>query len=125
MLKSHRACIDLEKNVLKIQGQEIEFLPEHELPEKARAQFNPAAEELRRASGPQTNQPSIGSSNSRFPGSGSALGSAPQRQAQNQSQFPVENIRALTDLGATREQAIRYLEEAGGNVDVAASLLFG
>ena len=36
MLKAHQACIDLEKNVLRIQGREVSFLPEHELPEKAR-----------------------------------------------------------------------------------------
>jgi hypothetical protein len=28
------------------------------------------------------------------------------------------------DLGATREEAIRLLDVSGGNVDVAASLLF-
>ena len=38
MLKAHQACIDLEKNVLRIQGREVSFLPEHELPEKARIQ---------------------------------------------------------------------------------------
>ena len=36
MLKAHQACIDLQKNVLRIQGREVGFLPEHELPEKAR-----------------------------------------------------------------------------------------
>ena len=39
MLKGHRACIDLEKNVLRIQGREIPFLSEHELPEKARDSY--------------------------------------------------------------------------------------
>ena len=41
MLKAHQACIDLEKNVLRIQGREVSFLAEHELPDKAR---NPEAE---------------------------------------------------------------------------------
>lgn len=36
MLKSYQASIDLEKNVLRIQGREIPFLSEHELPAKAR-----------------------------------------------------------------------------------------
>jgi hypothetical protein len=30
----------------------------------------------------------------------------------------------LTDLGATREDAISTLDAAGGNVEVAASMLF-
>lgn len=36
MLKSYQASIDLEKNVLRIQGREIRFLSEHELPAKAK-----------------------------------------------------------------------------------------
>lgn len=36
MLKAHQACIDLEKNALRIQGREVQFLAEHELPDKAR-----------------------------------------------------------------------------------------
>ncbi|KAK2465970.1 hypothetical protein APHAL10511_001611 [Amanita phalloides] len=45
MLKGHRACIDLEKNVLRIQGREVKFLSEHELPVKARDPI-PQEEEL-------------------------------------------------------------------------------
>ncbi|TPX71414.1 hypothetical protein SpCBS45565_g01053 [Spizellomyces sp. 'palustris'] len=36
MLKRHQAIIDLEKNVLRIHGEEVRFLSEHELPDKAR-----------------------------------------------------------------------------------------
>ncbi len=36
MVKAHHACIDLEKNILRIQGCEVRFLSEHELPDKAR-----------------------------------------------------------------------------------------
>ncbi|CAI2197663.1 19938_t:CDS:2, partial [Funneliformis geosporum] len=36
MLKRHQACIDLQKNALIINGKEIRFLAEHELPESAR-----------------------------------------------------------------------------------------
>lgn len=32
MLKRYQACIDLSKNALVIQGREIRFLSEHELP---------------------------------------------------------------------------------------------
>ena len=36
MLKTHQACIDLEKNVLRIRGREVKFLAEQVLPEKVR-----------------------------------------------------------------------------------------
>ena len=34
MLRAHQACIDLERNVLRIRGREVKFLDEHEIPEK-------------------------------------------------------------------------------------------
>lgn len=36
MLKKHRACIDLRKNALTFDSEDIPFLAEHELPEKQR-----------------------------------------------------------------------------------------
>jgi DNA damage-inducible protein 1 len=38
--------------------------------------------------------------------------------------WPLESIQALRDLGATEGQAKSFLDAAGGNVEVAASLLF-
>lgn len=35
MLKRYQACIDLSKNALVIQGRDIRFLSEHELPKGA------------------------------------------------------------------------------------------
>ena len=49
----------------------------------------------------------------------------PQSQPQSQDPFPAEKIKLLVDLGATREQAIELLRSADGNVDIAASFLFG
>lgn len=140
MLKSHRACIDLERNCLRIQGQEIPFLPEHELPEKARLQYNPEGEVIQQpgpsSSGSQLRTPQAPSSvGQQFPGSGSTLGAPPGTgtsgqprsapQSPQSPQVPEASIDALLALGATREQAIALLQEAGGNVDIAASLLFG
>ncbi|KAJ8483003.1 hypothetical protein ONZ51_g4978 [Trametes cubensis] len=116
MLKAHQACIDLEKNVLRIQGRE-------------------AADD---AAGPSAAGAASGSSSlghtsmqpaGHFPGSGHTLGSAPvaagagrgrgapgaqPAQAQPRSQFPESDIQTLIGLGATREIAIRNLEAAGG-----------
>lgn len=125
MLKAHQACIDLEKNVLRIQGREVSFLSEHELPEKTRL------EEVFEA--PETGVPSAPESSSGFPGSGQKLGSSSAASSSrpndaprllSNSRHPESAIRTLMDLGVSREVAISTLEAAGGNVDVAASLLF-
>jgi DNA damage-inducible protein 1 len=135
MLKAHQACIDLEKNVLRIQGREVRFLSDHELPDKAR---DPG--EL---SSPDQATPSSGPSNapagstpgpSSFPGSGHALGATPASVPRNTatptqaqpaaSRHPENAIRVLMDLGVSRQVAISTLDAAGGNLDVAASLLF-
>jgi len=120
MLKSHRACVDLDKNCLRIQGQEIPFLAEHELPEKAKQHTHPELEEHVSQSSTQAGPSNQGDTH--FPGTGNAVGSAPT--SQQRSPYSEEMISALINLGATREQAIQCLQEAGGNVDVAASLLF-
>lgn len=134
MLKAHQACIDLEKNVLRIQGCEVRFLAEHELPENARdpVKLEDAVAEAEGAN-PQAG-PSSAVTQPPFPGSGQTIGSAPQpgrgRGAPapgaqtTQSQYSEEHIRTLMDLGVSREVAISTLDAAGGNLDMAASLLF-
>jgi len=142
MLKAHQACIDLEKGVLRIQGREVKFLAEHELPEKARV-FEQGHEQEpgSQPSGSGSSNPSTSTGHnpgSSFPGQGNTLGTAPKTQgerSQPQSQqpqiqqpsasrYPESNIKALMDLGATRAQAIQFLDASGGNVDMAASFLF-
>ena len=125
MLKAHQACIDLEKNVLRIQGREVQFLAEHELPDKARQLDTGEGDASSSAQGQPSQQAQ------HFPGSGNTLGSAPanvppaapQPQA-GRSRFSEDAIGTLVGLGATREMAISSLEAANGNVDVAASFLF-
>ncbi|KAI9467045.1 hypothetical protein BJY52DRAFT_41471 [Lactarius psammicola] len=126
MLKAHQACIDLEKNVLRIQGREVGFLSEHELPEKSRV-----VEEVLEAPVPSaTPQRASGDG---FSGSGRTLGASPaagpSRSRAPQTSVPAQryserDIRILMDLGVSREVAISTLDAAGGNVDAAASLLF-
>lgn len=138
MLKAHQACIDLEKSVLRIQGREVRFLSEHELPEKARLIDSGADDPIASTPGPSSSAPqpaqmsggrSAGASGSSFPGGGNTLGSAPTprastRPAAAQSRHPDSAIELIMGLGVSREVAISMLDAAGGNVDAAASLLF-
>lgn len=131
MLKAHQACIDLEKNVLRIQGREVKFLAEHELPDKARI-FEGVEEPS--AENPQVVSPNPQASGSQqhFPGSGHTLGSSPAPAAASSAPtghapsatHSEEAITTLMNLGVSREDAIRTLDIAGGNVEMAASLLF-
>lgn len=130
MLKAHQACIDLEKNVLRINGREVRFLSEHELPAQARAFENPQGDATAPGAGApgMSAQPPSGQQQQPFPGSGHTLGSAPARNpsaaAPPASRYPEESIQTLMNLGATREAAIQALDAMGGNVDYAASMLF-
>ncbi|KAJ9113927.1 DNA damage-inducible protein 1 [Naganishia cerealis] len=114
MLKRHQACIDLEKNCLRIQGREIPFLPEHELPSKARG-VEELAQELEAASvragakgvAPTTPHPVVPSDSSiqsvagqapaSFPGSGHSLGAAPSATSTTSeaSPFSETDIQAV------------------------------
>jgi DNA damage-inducible protein 1 len=133
MLKAHQACIDLEKGVLRIQGREVPFLAEHELPDKAKAEVDMALAGAG-ASASAVAGPSSAPQPQSFPGSGHTLGAAPQpgrgRGAPAagagvaQSRYSEETINTLMGLGVSREVAISTLDAAGGNIDVAASLLF-
>jgi DNA damage-inducible protein 1 len=134
MLKAHQACIDLQKNCLRIRDREIRFLSEHELPDKAKVFEMPPDDPNATPSGSRSVPRPTGST---FPGSGNSLGAtpaaAPNRagassarppQAAGTSKYPEASIQTLIGLGATREQAIQTLDVANGNLDVAASLLF-
>jgi len=125
MLKAHQACIDLQKNVLRIQGREVQFLAEHELPDKARIMN----------AGEGVPSPQAGSSLTPslpprpFPGSGNTLGGSDHQLPSHtpptrQSRHPEASIETLISLGASREQAISSLDAANGNLDAAASMLF-
>jgi len=126
MLKAHQACIDLKKNVLRIQDREVRFLSEHELPDNAR--IMDAGGQADSIEGPSSpDGPVSGATQGRpsFPGAGHALGATPSAsRSAPPSRYPEKDIRVLMDLGLTREVAISTLDAAGGNVDVAASLLF-
>lgn len=128
MLKAYQACIDLEKGVLRIRNREVPFLPEHELPPEARGLFGD--EEVPQS--PSANAPSADIPRPSFPGAGHTLGNNPSSSARapnpqqnpSRSRYPETDIQTLIGLGASREIAIEALDTAGGNVEIAASVLF-
>ena len=127
MLKTHQACIDLQKGVLRIQGREVQFLSEHELPDKARFhEVSPGSESSSNTVG--SSIPDHLPTGGGFPGTGQALGSVPgtrlPTQPTSSNHFPESSIQMLMGLGVSREHAIKALEAARGNVDIAASFLF-
>jgi len=143
MLKAHQACIDLEKNVLRIQGREVQFLAEHALPAKARdpnVEIDVHGNALPSPStGPGSGRAGPSSRPNQFPGGGHSLGQAPasphrgggvggtrlgSRASPAGSRYSERDIETIVSLGVSREVAISTLDAAGGNVDVAASLLF-
>jgi len=122
MLKAHQACIDLQKHCLRIQGQEIPFLSDHELPAKARGDFGqlegahpPPGTDL--TAGPSAPLQSLTPGRDRPPQN-------PANTSSNRTGFSEESILTIMGLGASREQAIEALRNVNGNVDLAASLLF-
>ncbi|KAL2889606.1 DNA damage-inducible protein 1 [Ceratocystis lukuohia] len=161
MLKRHQATIDLARDRLIIQGEEVPFLGEAEIPkmleddEETAQVSGPAGTTIDSRSGavstPAEPQPTPGtpaaaaaaaahtaaerqhaSAFASIAGTQPAPAptaaasatttSAPNHQA---SGFPESDIEQLMALGFPREGALSALQAAGGNVEVAAGLLFG
>lgn len=136
MLKRHQATLDLSKDKLIIQGVEVPFLGEADIPKNMEEE---RAEEPKVAgpggttigarsgavSGPEQGssapqQPQIAAPPSVDPAPRAA---APRPQRVEPS-FPPESIDQLVALGFTREQAVNALAACGGNVEYAAGLLY-
>lgn len=139
MLRRHQCTIDLVQNVLRIGGEVTPFLAEKDIPSKFRD------EEPEESSGPTLsigndqkvegtpknpiqipqiiipNPNEIAAQNQR-----NNQNIQPQPVSQPQSSNPMEaGINQLMGLGFTRQQCIDALNAAGGNVDIAAGMLFG
>lgn len=143
MLKRYQASIDLRRGKLVFENNEVDFLPENEIPKWAEENEptiqGPDGTEIGAKSG--TVKPA-GSSN--FQGAGQTIGgpsssSAPQPAVQSTpaaaqppssgrtssaSAYPTEAIAQLQGLGFSRQEAIAALDATGGNVEYAAGLLF-
>jgi DNA damage-inducible protein 1 len=121
MLKRYQACIDLKKGVLRIMDEEVPFLGESEVP-KAFAKARERAVE-----GPTDMQAEVkGSAPASATGDqtkSQASGSAPGLSTSGSAN--ADKIRILTGMGFSEREAAQALEIAGGDVEVAASFLYG
>lgn len=128
MLKAHQACIDLEKNVLRIQGREVKFLAEHELPAKARDGALLAESNDPTQGNTQPKPTSASESRQNMPNA--PRDAIPRRITPSQaststaSRWPEKDIQSLIGFGVTREVAIQMLDATNGNVEAAASFIF-
>lgn len=151
MLKRYKAKIDLEKNALCFEGLEVPFLHESEIPKSfEEAQMNEptvagpngteigtrtgavrpagatAASDTTVAAGPSSSQPQSQSQTQAQPTPSAAAGEASAAASSSSNSFPEAHIETLVgSTGASRAQVIGALEAAGGNLDMAASILLG
>lgn len=138
MLKRHQMCIDLQKNCLRVQNDEIQFLPENEIPkmmeeilENEPKLKGPDGSTIGATTGtvePRTNPPASEVSNpkssSSTPAQPSSSGSAAGPSNFGQSQpITAQSIAQITELGFSREEAIAALRQVDGNVELAIGLL--
>ncbi|KAL8689978.1 MAG: hypothetical protein Q9218_004475 [Villophora microphyllina] len=134
MLKRHQACIDLRRGKLVIQDVEVPFLGEADIPKmehtftKEEAVEGPSGMSTSAISGVTKPTSEIPGYTAEQTDSGTASAAAQaytqQTPASTDSPSSAADVAKLMELyGVSRTEAINALELAGGNVDVAASLL--
>lgn len=139
MLKRYQASLDLGRDRLIIQGTEIPFLGEAEIPKDEEVIVNeptlpgPAGTQIGQRSGAVV-PPGGSSAQTQAPAGTQAIPAQSNPQSQQsvgstqppQSRVNVspQNIESLIAMGATREQAVQALQAAEDNVEVAAGLIF-
>jgi len=129
MLKRHQAVLDFKKGCLVIQDEEVQFLGESEIPkhdddrglEEEPAVEVPGGSKAGGRTGVSIEPPITSTSVGFGPPSGGSGGAAPE---QPESQHSAEAISQLEGLGFSRSQALAALNATGGDIDMAASLLF-
>ena len=106
MLRRHQAVIDLSQNILQIGDDKVEFLPEHEIPNS----------DLFQESSNLDDQSGL---NSSAPNTVTLPSPSHTRDSYSET-----SIKSLMGFGISRKEAIQALDACGGNVDLAASMLF-
>lgn len=131
MLKRHQASIDLSKDKLIIQGEEVSFLSEADIPKDSEEALEqeptmpgPAGTTIGQRSGVVSGPGGDAHAPQSQQASGQAAATAP---APGPAAAAVDEaaVKQLIDLGFPRQAAIEALQATGGNVEHAAGLLFG
>lgn len=118
MLKRHQACVDLQEDVLRIAGVQTKFLGESEIP-------NMFAAQPPQSGGQQLGSTSGEDRSAAVPASSfGSLSTTPASRA-NRHSVSEAKIKQLTDLGFSRNESIKALEQTNGNAELAAAMLFG
>jgi DNA damage-inducible protein 1 len=150
MLRRHQACIDLLTNELRFPHTSVRFLPESEIPKK----FEEAMMDEPTVEGPNGTeigaktgavrpagtsqeaashlhgsgkQPAQSGPSSATPGASSSAppaSAARRAPAPSQSRHSEKDINTLVGLGFSQHDAIQALDATGGNVEMAAGMLF-
>ena len=138
MLKRYQATIDLARDRLIIQGEEVPFLGEADIPkdeepvEQEATIPGPSGTTIGQETGavlPPQDAPAHASSPTQAAPPAQPPRSTPTAPVPTATPTPAQSIspahvESLISMGATREQAIQALQAAEDNVDVAAGLIF-
>lgn len=135
MLKRYQATIDLSKGKLIIQGEEISFLGEADIPKESEEALEeeptisgPGGTTIGARSGAVSGPAAAGASEPSSSGPSQPSGSRPQQQSlpgpPPLPKFPEEHIEQLMNFGFSREVVIQALTATGGNLEYAANRLF-